>query len=113
MTGPFSRIRFAEQAGSSIFHSLQSRIEQRFSNGLSFISSYTYGHAIDDRPGQGSGSSGGTTGMQDNNNPGTERGDADFDVRHRYTLSYVYRLPATNFTGDAGQLLNGWGTTGS
>ena len=108
----FGRIRVAEQAGSSIFHSLQSRVEQRFSNGLSFISSYTYGHAIDDRPGQGSGSNGGTTGMQDNNNPGAERGDADFDVRHRYTLSYVYQLAETNFTGIAGQLLNGWGVNG-
>ena len=41
-----------------------------------------------------------------------ERGDADYDVRHRYTLSYIYELPNTNYEGLAGHLLNGWTVTG-
>jgi hypothetical protein len=47
--------------------------------------------------------------MQNNNDPGLERADADFDVRHRYTLSFVYDLPRTSYDGVLGQMLNGWG----
>ena len=116
-TGEFSGfgpILMLEQAGSSIFHSLQVRAERRFSNRLALISSYTWGHAIDDRPGEGLGSQGGdpTRPFQDNNNARADRADADFDVRHRYTLSFVYQLPATNYDGLAGHLLNDWGING-
>jgi hypothetical protein len=108
----FGPIIMLEQAGSSLYHSLQMRAEGRLANDLTFISSYTWGHAIDDRPGQAMASQAGFTGMQDNNNPGLERADADFDVRHRYTFSYVYDLPRTRYQGTLGHVLNGWGLNG-
>ena len=109
----FGPILMQEQAGSSIFHSLQVRAERRFADGLALLSSYTWGHAIDDRPGEGLASQGnGITGFQDNSNPRVDRADADFDVRHRYTLSYVYALPDTGYNGAVGHLINGWGFNG-
>ena len=105
----FGPILMLEQAGSSIFHSLQVRAERRFSNRLALISSYTWGHAIDDRPGEGFASQADPANpFQDNNNARADRADADFDVRHRYTLSFVYQLPDTSYEGMAGHLLNDW-----
>ncbi|MGH9784884.1 MAG: hypothetical protein ACRD88_11935, partial [Terriglobia bacterium] len=73
----------ADSFGDSIYHSLQTRLTRRFSSGLTFIAGYTYGHAIDNSPGEGNGS-GGNFFVMDNNDVRRERGNADFDVRHRH-----------------------------
>ena len=83
----FAQIFLFEQAGSSNYHALQVRIDRRFSDGLAFTSAYTWGHAIDDRPGQGGGFS------QDNYNLRAERGNADFDVRQRWVVTGTYQFP--------------------
>jgi hypothetical protein len=83
----FTNIIAIQQAGNSNFNSLQIKAERRFSKGLGFTSVYMWGHAIDDRP------STGTSLTQDNNNMSAERGDSDFDVRHRATFSGMYRIP--------------------
>jgi len=77
------------------------------------MSSYTWGHAIDDRPGQGA------SRVEDNYNLKAERGDADFDVRHHWTLSGVYELPfgpgrkwIANSKRIAGAFLSGWNLSG-
>lgn len=110
----FGSITLHEQAGSSVYSSLQTRVEKRFSTGLTFISSYTWGHAIDDRPGQGSASS-----VQNNYNFRNERGDADFDVRHRLTVSSVYEIPVgrgrrlgNDWNRAVDAILGGWGLSG-
>ncbi len=72
----------------SNFHSLQTRLERRLSKGASFLASYTWAHAID----TASRGSGGTQ-HQDIRNRGADRGNSDFDVRHRFALSYTYELP--------------------
>lgn len=107
----FGPILMQEQAGSSVYHSLQVRTEARLDR-LSFVSSYTWGHAIDDRPGQAAASIAGFTGMQNNNDPGAERADADFDVRHRYTLSFLYDFPSTGLDGALGVFLDDWSFDG-
>ena len=103
-----------EQAGSSTYHALQVRAERRFSDGLAFISSYSWGHAIDDRNGEGDASSGplGIAGVQNAHDVSQEKASADYDVRHRYTLSYIYDLPNPNYDGLAGHILNGWAVNG-
>jgi hypothetical protein len=83
----FSTIFLFEQAGSSNYHGLQVRVDRRFSGGLAFTSAYTWGHAIDDRPAQGGGFS------QDNYNLRAERGNADFDVRHRLVTTATIQVP--------------------
>jgi hypothetical protein len=81
--------------GSSRYDSLQSKLEKRFSRGLSIISSYTWAHAIDDSP--GGICSGGTgardCGPDDPLRPQLERGNSDTDTRHRFTFANVYDLP--------------------
>jgi len=81
----FGAVPVLQGSGSSIYHGLLSRLERRFSGGLSFLASYTYGHAIDD-------STGGNV-SQDARNLRADRGSSDFDARHRLALSYVYELP--------------------
>ncbi|MBI4474382.1 MAG: carboxypeptidase regulatory-like domain-containing protein, partial [Acidobacteria bacterium] len=79
-----------QNSGASTYHALQSRFERRFSNGLTFINSYTWSHSIDD----GSGSSGiAGGGYQNSLDLSKERGDSVYDVRHRLVFSYSYELP--------------------
>lgn len=104
----------ADSFGDSIYHSLQARLTRRFSGGLTFISSYTYGHSIDNSSGEGGGSGGQFIAMDDRNIR-LERGNSDFDVRQRLTLSTVYDIPfgpgkrmLRNANGITGKLLEGW-----
>ena len=92
----YGAVNVLQSSGSSIYHGLLSRIQRRFSNGLSFLASYTYSHSIDD-------SSGGNV-AQDARNLKADRGSADFDVRQRLVVSYVYELPFGRGKG----IGNGW-----
>jgi hypothetical protein len=73
--------------GSSIYHSLQAKVERMYSNGLSLIASYTLAKSIDNT------SSDFGSGVQDANNLSLERAVSDFDYRQRLSLGYVYDLP--------------------
>ncbi len=81
--------------GSSRYDSLQTKLEKRFSKGLSLLASYTWAHAIDDSPGGicGNGASARDCGPDDPLRFDLERGNADTDVRHRFTFSNVWDLP--------------------
>jgi hypothetical protein len=81
----FGAVPVLESSGNSIYHALLGRLERRFSGGLSFLASYTLGHAIDD-------STGGNV-TQDARNLHADRGNSDFDARNRVALSFVYQLP--------------------
>jgi hypothetical protein len=102
----------------SNYNGLQVRLEKRFSNGLQFEAAYTYSHALDD-------ASSASLGSQNQGDfrlqtaPYLEYGNADFDVRQRFVLSYIYNLPFGNgqrFGGDAtgvkNQLIGNWQVTG-
>jgi hypothetical protein len=68
------------------------RVERRFASGLSFLSSYSWSKSIDDGAGISTGSD--SSGVaQDARNLRAERALSDFDVTHRWVLSYVYDLP--------------------
>jgi hypothetical protein len=81
--------------GSSSYHSLQSKLEKRFTKGLSILTSYTWAHGIDDSPGgiciNGAGPR--DCGPDDPTRFNLERASADTDVRHRFTFSNVWDLP--------------------
>ena len=47
----FADVDIIESNANSIYHSLQARFEQRLSNGLSALASYTYSKSIDDASG--------------------------------------------------------------
>ena len=122
----FGDIQWMENRVSSDYNSLQTRLEKRFTDGLTAMVSYTWGRAITDAPDHISTSGGGAgvdTGTfrepQDAFNLGAERGPAEFDVAHRFVASYVWELPfgrGRRFGNDWSRtldlLLGGWQVSG-
>jgi hypothetical protein len=108
-------IDWFRSTGSSIYHSLQARYEKRFSKGLQFEASYTWAHSIDIASNANLGPTQNNSDFRDFRNPGAERGNSDFDVRHRFVFNSIYELPfghGKKFFGEAGgftnQVVGGW-----
>jgi hypothetical protein len=80
---------------NSIYHALQLRAEKRFSNGLQFLTTYTFSKSIDDASltSTNSGYLGSFASLQNPNNPGGERSLSSFDIPHVLQFSYTYELP--------------------
>ena len=71
---------------NSIYHSLQVTLTKRYSHGLYLLAGYTYAHAIDT-------STSNTAGVPQNSlNYNAERGNGDYDIRNRFTLSVDLRF---------------------
>ena len=76
----------------SNYHSGQLKVTQRFTGGLQFLVSYTYGKALD--YGGSAASGGGAVGNpQTITNLEAGYGPSGFDVRHRAVISGVWELP--------------------
>jgi hypothetical protein len=102
---------------NSIYHALELNITKRFSHGFAIQGAYTYSHAIDD---------GADPLIPINNNilfppfPRSsfnlrgERGNSEFDVRHRLVANYSWQLPfkAAKKKGTAGAIAGGWAVSG-
>jgi hypothetical protein len=78
--------------GDSNYHSLQVTAEKRFSNGISFLSAYTYAHSIDNVPLQEGGGGDGPI-PQDTRYRSLDRASSSFDLRQRFTQTLIYDLP--------------------
>ena len=90
--GQFSSVLTVESNASSTYNALQLRMEKRPSQGLSFLAAYTYSKSIDDISSIFGGSVG--SGLpQDSQNLQGDRGLSDFNVAHRFSLSWVYDVP--------------------
>jgi len=89
----WGNIGFQEPRGNSIYHSLQTKAEKRFSKGHMFLLSYTWAKAIDDSDSTQLSTVSGTGNLQDQRNLRAERSRSFQDVRHRMVLSYLYELP--------------------
>jgi Carboxypeptidase regulatory-like domain len=96
----FGDIQWMENRVSSRYNSLQLRVEKRFSQGLTGSIGYTLGEALSGAPDHISTSGGGAgidTGVfrepQDGNNLRAEYGPTEFDIRHRFVVSYIWELP--------------------
>ena len=109
------KIQDVRNIGDMSYHSAQFKVEKRFSKNFFFLGSYTYSHSIDNV---------GSTeldnlGIQNIFNIAQNRGNSDWDIRHRFALSYIYDLPfghGQRFFGSARGLtkaiLGGWQSTG-
>ncbi|MCC6859317.1 MAG: TonB-dependent receptor [Bryobacterales bacterium] len=108
-------ITYAVSDGLSSYMSGQLSVEKRMSAGLSMLFGYTWGHAIDD---VGTEFGGGTGTPQDVRNRRADRGNSVYDIRHRATISYTYRLPfgqgrpLANRGGAVNYIVGGWQTNG-
>src|SRR5262249_46268889 len=122
----FGDIQWMENRVLSNYHSMQVSLEKRFSNGLSSLVSYTWGKALTEAPDHISTTGaepGYSTGVikspQDPSNLKAERGLAEFDVKHRLSVSYVYELPfgrshsiGQNWSRSVDLVLGGWQVSG-
>ena len=98
----FADIIAIESQASSRYDSLQLRFQQRSLNGLTVLSSYTFGKSRDDASGFFT-STGDPNFPQDSNNPAAEYGRSGFDIRHRLSLSFTYELPFRTNQAAAGE----------
>ncbi len=88
----------------SSYHALYLKVQQRFSRGLTFLSSFAWGKSIDN--GSGIRTSDGDSLTPSNNyNLELERGLSAFDFRRRWTSSWLWELPV----GKGKRFLNGGG----
>jgi hypothetical protein len=101
------------------YNSLQAKLTKRFSHGLSFLTSYTFAHSIDDSEGdEGFICGSGNLILQDDNNPKLDRGRSCNDARQRLVVSYIWELPVgkgkqfLNRGGVINALLGGWEVSG-
>ena len=93
----------------STYHAGTMRVQQRFTNGVQVLFSYTYGKSLD--YGGSAASGGGAVGNgQTITNIKAWHGPSGFDTRHRAVISYVYQLPFGNgrrWMREAGGLVEG------
>jgi len=103
--------------GYGNYNALTAKLEKHYSNGLEFISSYTWGHALANT---------GTTlsGSQDfqtisNVNYGLDYSSAAWDIRQNFTTGFVYDIPfgrgrqfGSGMSKGADLILGGWQVNG-
>lgn len=81
---------------NTLYHGLQTKLEKRYSQGVTYILSYAWSHAIGDARGvTGSGDAPGSNlrFVLDPLDWKRERGNGAQDMRHRFIGSFVYELP--------------------
>ena len=94
--------------GSSTYHSLQTKVEKRFSNNFSFLGAYTFGKSLDEQS-QASLGFDNSTSVRSEYNYSWEKSRSDFDQTHRFVVSYTYDMPfGRNLKGVAKVLGDGW-----
>ena len=104
--------------GASIYHGLQTKLEQQYANGMTFLLAYTYSKTLSDAGDLLNGGS--TGGLRAYSVPGLgpkfDWARANFDIRHVFHLSGGYELPFgkgkkyMNTGGIANAVLGGWAT---
>ena len=103
--------------GVGKYDALQASVRERYSDGLEFMASYTYGKALSDNIGY-YGVGWGQTAVQgfyymDNSDPLRDYGPSPYDVRHLFSIAANYELPVGkgkkhNLSGPADFVLGGW-----
>ncbi len=107
-----------DRTGNSTYHAMQARIQDRFSNGLSLLVSYTISKNISDADSQGPGVQGfigGNTYIGENSyNRRAEKAVSNLDTPQSLVASFFYELPVgrgkkyVTQPGLADRLVSGW-----
>jgi hypothetical protein len=92
----------------SNYYGLQIEGRKIFSSGLQFNANYTYSHAIDEFSDILNNGRGQLVFPADSTDIALDRGNADFDIRHRFVVSYYYELPFFK----SNRWLGGWSWSG-
>jgi hypothetical protein len=97
-----STINYFVPTNKSSYNSLQVKVNQRFSRGLQYLLSYTFGKSLDHAGAPASGG-GAVGGPQSVTLFDESRGPSGFDTKHRFVASWVWSLPF----GEGRALANG------
>jgi len=79
--------------GDSNFHAFQFQLRKAMSNGVTFISAFTQGHALGNVDGNSFGTGDGAVSIQNIYNLRNSYSDLNFDIRTRESTSVLYNLP--------------------
>ncbi|MCY7376791.1 MAG: carboxypeptidase-like regulatory domain-containing protein [Pyrinomonadaceae bacterium] len=102
-----------ETTGNSLYDSLQFSLRGRFTRGFQYQASYVYGKVEDDVSDVFD-LAGAFALPQDSLNLAAEFAPANFDVRHRFTYSFVYDLSGLRSQNNVVRyLLGGWQVAGT
>ncbi len=111
----FGPRRWRTSGANSNYHSLQVRVDKRLSRGFQINTSYTWSHLIDqisevfatDQTVSSLAS------IPPSEGPGLrlDRGNSDYDRRHRLAINYIWDLPGPRH-GWLSQIAGGWQITG-
>jgi hypothetical protein len=86
------------------YNAFQASLNKRFANGFNFLAAYTFAKNL----GNADGNVGGF--IQDSYHANLEHGPVVPDLRHRFTLSYLWEIPVgrgRHFMNDTGAILDG------
>ncbi|MBV8729807.1 MAG: TonB-dependent receptor, partial [Acidobacteriia bacterium] len=113
----FEEPALLKSIGNATYNGLQSVFHKRFSQGVDFQAAYTWSHAIDDANDPLVSPGGNRNIARNSFNLKEERGNSDFDLRHRLVANYVFQLPIgpghAHFSRGVGsRVLGGWELAG-
>jgi len=105
----FRVINTLSNVACSNYNSLQASVERSAAN-VTFRASYTFSKSLDDASGAGGFYRGPP---EDSRNLRLDYGRSDFDLRHRFTITYAWRVPApTGLSGWPHTLTSNWQLNG-
>jgi outer membrane receptor protein involved in Fe transport len=108
-TSPFYYINYEESSANSNYNALQTSVRINQWHGLTSTLNYTWSHSIDDAS-DGEDFVPNASQPNDSSAPiGHNRGNSNFDIRHRFTWNFIYEFPNP---ANMKKLTNGWGLNG-
>jgi hypothetical protein len=112
----FGSVILRTNGGDSVYHSLQTRLERGFKNGLFFRTVYTFSKAIDDVNSEVFVTTGGSTRQTDPfslvGGLRADRSVASYDVPHRFVATALYDIPSIFKEGFAKSMFSGFRISG-
>jgi Carboxypeptidase regulatory-like domain/TonB dependent receptor-like, beta-barrel len=108
-----SAVLFRDSYGDSIYHSLQVQVNKRFTSGLQFHNSFTWGRSIDNCVGLASEATSTILYPSNPYNRRFDRGPSIFNIPRIWVTDFIYNLPSPEVEGRwLSTLINGWGVSG-
>jgi len=108
-----SAVLFRDSYGDSIYHSLQVQVNKRFTSGLQFHSSFTWGRSIDNCVGLASDATSTILYPSNPYNRRFDRGPSIFNIPRIWVTDFIYNLPSPRIGARwLGGFTSGWGVTG-
>ena len=102
----FNSISLFADSATSTYHSMQVKVDHRFSHSLNLLAAYTFSKSIDDATDFASGDP--SEQVLNSYNRKLQRAVSSFDVPHRFTAAFDYSLPSPMMKA----VLGGWQLNG-